>query len=53
MKKLACRDLGTTCEWLIYADNEEDIVRKTKEHTATAHQAAPDDKKVRKAIKTT
>jgi predicted small metal-binding protein len=54
MRKFACHDVGVQCPWTIYSDNDEDLVRRAREHVAEEHRAmnvADDEGRIRGALK--
>ena len=56
MKKLACQDaLKQGCQWTVFADSEQDILRQAREHGERAHGLHPkreDDERILAAIRT-
>jgi predicted small metal-binding protein len=37
MKKLACRDIGLDCGYIIEGEREEDIIKNAKQHIWEVH----------------
>ena len=37
MKKLACRDIGLDCSYIIEGEREEDIIKNAKQHIWEVH----------------
>ena len=54
MRKFSCRDAGVDCEWTVFADDDNDIVRKARDHDEQAHRHHPlrdDERRIREAIR--
>lgn len=54
-KVLSCRDVGVDCDWVVRAETEEEIMRKSAEHARKEHgltEITPEmEKNVRAAIR--
>jgi predicted small metal-binding protein len=43
MKKLACRDIGLDCGYIIEGETEEDIIKNAKQHIWEVHAIKQDE----------
>jgi predicted small metal-binding protein len=54
-KTFTCRDVGVDCEWKARGSDQEDVMRKIREHARTVHKMDPIpadlERKVRTAIR--
>jgi predicted small metal-binding protein len=56
MKKYCCKDAGIECNWTVFDENEERVVRRAREHAEQAHKSTrlqDDASRIRAAIRTT
>ena len=54
MRKFCCRDAGVDCDWTVFATDENEIVRRARDHDEIAHRQHPlrdDEERIREAIK--
>jgi predicted small metal-binding protein len=54
-KTFTCRDVGVDCEWKVRGTDQEDVMRKIRDHARTVHKMDPIpadlERKVRTAIR--
>jgi predicted small metal-binding protein len=43
MKRLACRDVGLDCDYLILGDSNEDVIAKAVKHAWEAHAISAEE----------
>jgi len=43
MKRLACRDIGLDCDYIIKAESEEEIMRNAVQHAWEIHAIKPEE----------
>jgi predicted small metal-binding protein len=56
MRKFSCQDLGLECPWTIYGEDEDEVVRRARDHAREAHHAQhieDDEPRIRDAVKST
>jgi predicted small metal-binding protein len=43
MKRLACRDIGLDCDYIIKGETEEDIIKNAVQHAWEIHAIKPEE----------
>jgi predicted small metal-binding protein len=43
MKRLACRDIGLDCDYIIKGENEEEIMKNAVQHAWEIHAIKPEE----------
>jgi predicted small metal-binding protein len=49
MKVLACKDTGSTCDWVGRAETEQELLHKAGQHLKDVHKMEPTPEVVEKA----